>query len=93
MSKKKAILLRAAKTTVQALIASLTVTALTKEDIRIALVTSFGAGVLSVINNLLTDLPESEEKPDMSVTPDIEGEEIIDTSEEDAKLNGGGVGE
>lgn len=91
MSKKKAICLRALKTTIQTLVASLSITALTKNDIRIALVTSLGAGVLSVINNLLTDLPESEDKPDMSVTPDIPGEEIIDTDDE--KLNGGGVGE
>lgn len=91
MSKKKAICLRALKTTIQTLVASLSITALTKNDIRIALVTSLGAGVLSVINNLLVDLPESEDKPDMSVTPDIPGEEIIDTDDE--KLNGGGVGE
>ena len=91
MSKKKAICLRALKTTIQTLVASLSITALTKNDIRIALVTSLGAGVLSVINNLLTDLPEAEDKPDMSVTPEIEGEEIIDTDDE--KLNGGGVGE
>lgn len=91
MSKKKAICLRALKTTIQTLVASLSITALTKNDIRIALVTSLGAGVLSVINNLLVDLPESEEKPDLSVTPEIEGEEIIDTDDE--KLNGGGVGE
>ena len=91
MSKKKAICLRALKTTIQTLVASLSITALTKNDIRIALVTSLGAGVLSVINNLLVDLPESEDKPDMSVTPDIQGEEIIDTDDE--KLNGGGVGE
>ena len=91
MSKKKAICLRALKTTIQTLVASLSITALTKNDIRIALVTSLGAGVLSVINNLLTDLPETEDKPDMSVTPEIEGEEIIDTDDE--KLNGGGVGE
>lgn len=91
MSKKKAICLRALKTTIQTLVASLSITALTKNDIRIALVTSLGAGVLSVINNLLTDLPEAEDKPDMSVTPDIEGEEIIDADDE--KLNGGGVGE
>ena len=93
MNKSKAILLRAAKTTVQTLVASLTVTALTKHDIKIALITSLGAGVVSVINNLLIDLPEAEDKPDMSVTPEIPGEEIIDTSEEDDKLNGGGVGE
>ena len=91
MSKKKAICLRALKTTIQTLVASLSITALTKNDIRIALVTSLGAGVLSVINNLLVDLPESEDKPDYSVTPEIEGEEIIDTDDE--KLNGGGVGE
>ena len=91
MSKKKAICLRALKTTIQTLVASLSITALTKNDIRIALVTSLGAGVLSVINNLLTDLPESEDKPDMSVTPDIPGEEIIDT--DDNELNGGGVNE
>lgn len=91
MSKKKAICLRALKTTIQTLVASLSITALTKNDIRIALVTSLGAGVLSVINNLLIELPEAEDKPDMSVTPDIPGEEIIDTDDE--KLNGGGVGE
>lgn len=91
MSKKKAICLRALKTTIQTLVASLSITALTKNDIRIALVTSLGAGVLSVINNLLVDLPESEDKPDYSVTPDIPGEQIIDT--DDNELNGGGVGE
>lgn len=91
MSKKKAICLRALKTTIQTLVASLSITALTKNDIRIALVTSLGAGVLSVINNLLTDLPEAEDKPDYSVTPDIPGGEIIDT--DDNELNGGGVGE
>lgn len=93
MSKKKAICLRALKTTIQTLVASLSITALTKNDIRIALVTSLGAGVLSVINNLLIELPEAEDKPDMSVSPEIEGEEIIDTSEEDAKLDGGGLDE
>ena len=91
MSKKKAICLRALKTTIQTLVASLSITALTKNDIRIALVTSLGAGVLSVINNLLVDLPESEDKPDYSVTPEIPGEEIIDT--DDNELNGGGVNE
>lgn len=91
MSKKKAICLRALKTTIQTLVASLSITALTKNDIRIALITSLGAGVLSVVNNLLTDLPEAEDKPDMSIAPEIPGEEIIDT--DDNELNGGGVGE
>lgn len=93
MSKKKAAAIRALKTTVQALIASLSVTALTKNDVRIALVTSFGAGVLSLINSALTTLPEEEGKPDDSVTPDIPDEEVIDTSAEDDELNGGGLNE
>lgn len=93
MSKKKAAAIRALKTTVQALIASLSVTALTKNDVRIALVTSFGAGVLSLINSALTTLPEEEGRPDDSVTPDIPDEEVIDTSTEDDELNGGGLNE
>lgn len=93
MSKKKAAAIRALKTTVQTLVASLSITAITKNDIRIALVTSFGAGILSLLNSCLVDLPEAEAKPDLSVTPEIEGEEIIDTSEEDNELNGGGINE
>lgn len=84
--------IRACKTTVQTLLASSAVTTFAKEDVRIAVVTSVGAGILSMLNSL-AGLPELEPMPDMSVTPEIEDEEIIDTSEEDAKLNGGGLNE
>lgn len=85
--------IRAAKTTVQTLLASSAITTLAKEDIRIALITSLGAGVLSLINSMLVELPEVDIDPDMSITPDIEDEELIDTSNDDAKLNGGGINE
>ena len=93
MNKLKAAGIRALKTTIQALIASLSVTVLTKEDIRIALITSLGAGVLSLLNSALVTLPEEQLQPDYEATPEIQGEQIIDTSKEDSLYNGGGINE
>lgn len=94
MSWIKAAGIRAIKTTLQTLIASVTVTTITSEDVKLAVIASLGAGVLSLLNSAISKLPEvDDDEPDMSVTPDIEDEEIIDTSKKDAKLNGGGVDE
>lgn len=87
----KAAGIRAAKTTVQTLVASITVTAITREELRLALIASAGAGVLSFLNSMLVNLPEVEDEPDMTVSPKIEGE-IYDEIEE-SDMKGGGVNE
>lgn len=93
MTKLRAAIIRGAYTTVQALIPILTATTLTGTDLRIGLVGGIGAGVLCFLSCLIRDLPEVQPVDDGSVSPEIEGEEIIDTLEDDEKLNGGGINE
>ena len=82
-------LIRAGKTFVQSLLAG-GVGALFTKDWKIAIGTAGLTAVFSCLNSALVNLPEVQ--PDPSVSPEIEDEEIIDTSEEDAKLEGNLLG-
>ena len=92
-NKTRAALIRSAYTTVQALLPILTATTITGTDFRIGIVGGIGAGVLCFLSCLIRDLPEVQPEEETDVTPIIEDEKIIDTSEYDANLYGGGIDE
>ena len=89
----KAASIRALKTIIQTFLATVTVTTISKQEIYYSFIAALGAGVLSFLNSMLANLPEVEIEAEAEVTPIIEDEEIIDTSEEDDELYGGGVNE
>lgn len=88
----KAMLIRAGKTFIQSLLAG-GVGALFTQDWKIVITTAGLTAVFSCLNSTIVNLPEIEPSPDYDINPEIEDEEVIDTTEEDEKLQGNLLGE
>lgn len=88
----KAMLIRGGKTFIQSLLAG-GVGALFTKDWKIAIGTAGLTAVFSCLNSMIVNLPEVDPDISNSISPEIEDEEIIDTSEEDAKMQGNLLGE
>lgn len=89
----RAALVRALKTFIQALISSTAVTTITATDLLYSVFVASGAFFASLANSIAVALPEVSIDEIAEVSPVIEDEEIIDTTEEDSKLYGGGIDE
>lgn len=83
--------IRAVKTFVQSLLAG-GVGVLFTKDWKIALLTAGLTAVFSCLNSMIVNLPEVDPCTDNSISPAIEDEELIDTSEEDSELEGNLLG-
>lgn len=87
----KAMAIRGWKTFYQSLIAGGIGTLVTGEW-KVALATAVLTAVFSCINSAIVKLPEVEPTPSKEVSPIIEDEVIIDTSEDDELLEGNVLG-
>ena len=84
-------LIRAGKTFIQSILAG-GVGVLFTDNWKIAIMTAVLTAVFSCLNSMIVNLPEVDPDTSSAIDPTIEDEEIIDTSEEDAQLEGNILG-
>ena len=87
----KAMLIRAGKTFVQSILAG-GVGVLFTDNWKIAIMTAVLTAVFSCLNSMVVNLPEVDPDITSAISPEIEDEEVIDTTEEDAELEGNLLG-
>lgn len=88
----KAMMIRAGKTFVQSLLAG-GVGALFTQNWKISIMTAVLTAVFSCLNSMMVNLPEVDPSPNYNINPEIENEEVLDTTMEDNKLQGNLLGE